>query len=139
MDNQMSFEELDHTADVKIRIKAESYEELFSIASSALFSNLYSGDCRIERVRSLQVSGDTIEDLLWEFLSELLFISEVESFVVCETEVVFIEGGLSATIRGETFDPERHGGGREVKGISYSDLFIRKIDRMICAEIIFDI
>lgn len=135
----MSFEELEHTADVKIRIRAESYEELFSIASSALFSNLYSGACRIERERDLQVSGDTIEDLLWEFLSELLFVSEVESFVVCETEVVFIEGGLSATIRGETFDPERHGGGREVKGISYSDLFIRKIDTMICAEIIFDI
>ncbi|GAA5262388.1 archease [Methanocalculus sp.] len=135
----MSFEELEHTADVKIRIRAESYEELFRTASSALFSTLYSGDCRIERERGLQVSADTIEDLLWEFLSELLFVSEVESFVVCETEVVFIEGGLSATIRGETFDPERHGGGREIKGISYSDLFIRKIDTMICAEIIFDI
>lgn len=135
----MSFEELEHTADVKIRIRAESHEELFRTASSALFSTLYSGDCRIERERGLQVSADTIEDLLWEFLSELLFVSEVESFVVCETEVVFIEGGLSATIRGETFDPERHGGGREIKGISYSDLFIRKIDTMICAEIIFDI
>ncbi|MCQ1537648.1 archease [Methanocalculus taiwanensis] len=139
MVNQMGIEELEHTADVRIRIRAESHEELFTLASSALFSILYTGDCRIERERELKVSGDNIEDLLWDFLSELLYISEVESFVVCETSVCFIGNDLYATIRGETFHPERHGGGREVKGISYSDLFIREMDSMICSEIIFDI
>ena len=135
----MSFEELEHTADVRIRISAETHEELFSLASSALFSILYTGDCRIERERDMHVSAETIEDLLWEFLSELLFISEVESFVVCETTIRFTDNGLSATLRGEQFNPERHGGGREVKGISYSDLFIRETESMIHSEIIFDI
>ncbi|HIJ06013.1 MAG: Uncharacterized protein XE11_0690 [Methanomicrobiales archaeon 53_19] len=135
----MSFEELEHTADVRIRIRAESYEELFTLASDALFGILYSGDCRPILEKTIQVTGENREELLWEFLSELLFISEVEFFVVCETRVRFTGNGLEATIRGEIFDQERHGGGREVKGISYSGLFIRKTDTMICSEIIFDI
>lgn len=135
----MSFEELEHTADVRIRITAESYEELYSLASDALFGILYSGDCKPILEKTIQVTAENQEDLLWEFLSEILFISEVEFFVVCETVVRFTDNGLEATMRGERFDPERHGGGREVKGISYSDLFIREIDTMISAEIIFDI
>ncbi len=139
MDNQMSFEELDHTADVRIRISAESYEELFTLAADALFSILYSGECRPVFEKKIQILAENQEDLLWEFLSELLYRSEVEFFVVCSTRVEFNEGGLLATVCGEAFDPDRHGGGREIKGVSYSDLFIRKTDTMIYSEIIFDI
>lgn len=135
----MSIEELEHTADVRIRIRAESYEELFTRAADSLFGILYSGDCMPVEEKRVPVSGENREELLWEFLSELLFISEVEFFVVCCTAVEFTDGGLVATLRGEAFDPDRHGGGREVKGISYSGLRIRTIDTMICSEIIFDI
>ena len=71
----MSFEELDHTADVRIRISAESYEELFTLAADALFSILYSGECRPVFEKKIQILAENQEDLLWEFLSELLYLS----------------------------------------------------------------
>lgn len=135
----MSFEELEHTADVRIRIRADSHEELFARAAEALFEILYPGECRVEDEMVCDISGDDPEELLWDFLSELIYISDVESFVVCETDVQFTENGLSATLKGEPFNRERHGGGREVKGVSYSGLFIRQMDDMICSEILFDI
>ncbi|MCP1661727.1 MAG: archease [Methanocalculus sp. MSAO_Arc1] len=135
----MSIEELEHTADVRIRITAETREELFARASEALFGILYTGECISANTRSFQVSADSDEDLLWEFLSELIYISETEFFVVCKTEIRFTEDGLCAKIHGEPFVTGRHGGGREVKGISYSELSIESVEDGFSALIIFDV
>ncbi|MDO8841617.1 MAG: archease [Methanocalculus sp.] len=135
----MSFEELEHTADVRIRVLAKSREELFISAANAMFGILYPGECSIRSEKIVLVDGENAEELLWEFLSELLFISEVESFVVCETTVQFTKGGLTGLIRGEPFERNRHGGGREIKGVSYSGLFIRQEGAEFNCEIIFDI
>jgi SHS2 domain-containing protein len=135
----MSFEELEHTADVRVRIRAASREDLFASAAAAMFGVLYPGECCISMEQVFEVQASGPEELLWEFLSELLFISEVESFVICETSVVFTDGGLVGTIRGEPFERGRHGGGREIKGVSYSDLLIRKEEDELICEIIFDV
>ena len=139
MDDQMSFEELEHTADVRIRIRADSREELFAFAAEAMFGILYPGKCNVESEKTFEVRGDDPEELLCDLLSELLFVSEVESFVVSETSVRFTESGLMGTIRGEPFEKSRHGGGREIKGVSYSGLFISHIGDEFTCEIIFDV
>lgn len=139
MDIPMSFEELEHTADVRIRILAKSREELFSSAADAMFGILYPGKCTIQSEKIFEVVGEDQEELLCEFLSELLFLSEVESYVICETTVRFTEGGLTGIIRGEPFERSRHGGGREIKGVSYSGLFIRQEGAEFTCEIIFDV
>ncbi len=135
----MSIEELPHTADVRRRIRAESREELFSLAAKAMFAVLYPGECDHHSEKTMRVDADEPEDLLWEFLSDLLYTSEVESFVVCETVVRFTESGLVATLRGEPFQREKHEGGREIKGVSLSGLAIRTTGDMMSCDIIFDI
>lgn len=139
MVNPMSIEELPHTADVRRRIRAGTREELFSLAAKAMFAVLYPGGCDLQSEKTMTVDADTPEDLLWEYLSELLFISEVESFVVCQTIVRFTESGLIATLRGEPFQREKHEGGREIKGVSLSGLSIKTTGDMMSCDIIFDI
>jgi len=139
MVNPMSIEELPHTADVRRRILADSREELFSLAAQAMFAVLYPGECDVRSEKIITIDAEEPEDLLWEYLSELLFVSEVESFVVCETVVRFTNSGLVATLRGEPFERERHEGGREVKGVSLSGLSIQTTGDMMSCEIIFDI
>jgi SHS2 domain-containing protein len=46
---------------------------------------------------------------------------------------------VRATLRATAFDPARHSGGTEVKGIAYFDLSIVETDGGYCLEIVFDV
>ncbi len=135
----MSFEELPHTADVKIRVLADTTGALFSDACMALMQVMYGNDRRPGTTKEISLDAPDIESLLFDFLSEALYISEVDDFVIAHAEVT-IEGlHLKATLDGELFDPLRHNKGTEVKGISYSGLVIQKELGGYTLEILFDV
>ncbi len=135
----MTFEELSHTADVLVRVRGASIDELFTDAARALFSVMY-GHCEDGGiVQTLALEADDQESLLHDFLSELLFITDAENIVFCSFEVEVRDGGLSAVMRGEPFEHEKHSGGTIVKGISYSGLQIVKEDDTYVLDVLFDV
>ena len=136
----MSFEELPHTADVKIRARAPSPETLFSEAFDALMQVMYGKDRKGGEMREIALEADNTDTLLADFLSEVLFLSEVDGLVFSHADVN-IDGGsrLHAVLDGEPFDPSRHAGGSEVKGISYSGLSITHDTNGYMLDIIFDV
>ena len=135
----MAIEELPHTADVMFRITADRVEGIFEDAVRAMFQAMY-GSCSaapsVEKKVSLR--ADDLEMLLVDFLSELLYLSEVEYLVICGASVALDGTSLSATAWGEPFDPSRHQG-REIKGISFSNLRIFKQGTDYVLDIIFDV
>jgi SHS2 domain-containing protein len=135
----MSFEELPHTADIKIRARARTLDALFSEVLNSLMQIMY-GKIRSEGVtREIQLESPNRESLLTDFLSEVLFISEVDGLVFSHAEVTIKKLKLSAVLHGELFDRERHSGGTEVKGISYTGLRIRKEANGYMVDIVFDV
>ena len=135
----MAIEELPHTADVMFRITAARIEGIFEEAVRAMFQTMY-GSCAVAPSIKKQISltaGDR-EMLLVDFLSELLYLSEVEDLVICDAQVTLDGTTLTAIARGEPFDPSRHQG-REIKGISFSSLRIYKRDGDYVLDIIFDV
>jgi SHS2 domain-containing protein len=135
----MSFEELEHTADIRVKVKSPTLEALFAEAATGMMKILYghADPGKIERL--ISVSSDGIENLILDFLSEVLFISEVESIVFSEVSVSLSGNNVSAVMNGEAFDPEKHRGGTEIKGISYSGLRILKEDTGYVLDILFDV
>src|SRR5512138_1511972 len=115
----MSFEEIPHTADVKIRVHAPTKNQLFSETFSALMQVMYGQDRKGGQKKAISLSAEDDEKLLWDFLSEVLFISEVEGLVFSGAEVTVREHSLVACLDGEPFDRNRHSAGTEVKGIAY--------------------
>lgn len=135
----MSFEELDHTADVLMRVRGATLGEIFSDAGRAMFHVMY-GPCEDRGVeREVSLEAENLESLLIDYLSELLFITEVENIVFCTFDVDLRGTRLSAVLRGEPFDPARHSAGTLIKGISYFGLEIVKEEEGYVVEIIFDI
>ncbi len=138
----MTIEELPHTADVMIRVTAPDICEVFAESARALMLIMYgsAGEPVVEKtIRKVEIDAPDNESLLQEFLSEVLYISEVDNivFVTCW---VCIEGTrLSATLEGRPFNPETDSGGTEVKGISYSGLQILKEGGVYVLDIIFDV
>lgn len=135
----MSFEELPHQADVRVRVRAEDCNALFAEAARAMFSIMYVACDAGEVERRISVTSDDIQSLLIDFLSELLFVSEVDRVVFSSFDVTVTGTSLTATARGEPFSAEKHLGGMEVKGISYSGLKIARDGEGFCSEILFDV
>lgn len=135
----MSFFEISHTADVKIRATAPTLEGLFSEAFSALMQVLYGPDRHGGTRRGISLDAEDLESLIRDFLSEVLFIAEVDGLVFSGSSI-HIEGcHLDATLDGEVFDRRRHALGTEVKGISYSGLAITHDSNEYMLDIVFDV
>ncbi|HUH78876.1 MAG TPA: archease [Methanoregula sp.] len=135
----MSFEELPHTADIKIRARAPTLNALFSDVLDALMQVMYGPERSGGIDRRVDLSSADTESLLAEFLSEVLFVSEVDGLVF-KTADIAIEGlHVSAVLHGEPFDFKKHAGGTEVKGISYTGLSIEKEANGYKVDIVFDV
>jgi len=135
----MSYEELPHTADVKIRVLAPDLPGLFTEAFRALMDVMFGKDRREATRKDVVVEADDTETLLADFLSEALFLSDAEGLVFSRAEVDLGKNRLAARLYGEQFDPARHAGGSEVKGISYSGLSITRDTNGYMLDILFDV
>jgi SHS2 domain-containing protein len=135
----MSFEEMPHTADIKIRAYAPTLETLFSEACTALMQVMYGKERHALTTAELDVDAVDNESLLADFLSEVLFRSEVDGMVFSAADIRITGSHLHAVMKGEPFDRTRHAGGTEVKGISYSGMSIAKDTNGYMLEILFDV
>jgi SHS2 domain-containing protein len=90
--------------------------------------------------RNISLEAADRDALLHDFLSELLFVAEVDNIVFSDVEVSISGTTLKATAYGEPFDPAVHAGGTEIKGISYYGLHIREErDHHCVVEVLFDV
>lgn len=110
----------EHTADVGFRVHATDRAELFQEAARAMFSIIVEN---LDHVQPLQhchvaVSG-TDEYLLFDWLTELLYIHETQHLVFSRFDVKFTPGGLVAEVAGEKMDSARHRLLHEVKAVTY--------------------
>lgn len=135
----MSFEEREHTADILMHIRAPDLCGLFTDAGRALMKTMYRGEAKPVQDVIISVSGDTIEHLLHGFLSEVLYESEVQNLVFSYFDITISEGEIRAVLKGELFDPKIHGGGTEVKGISWYGLSIKQDQNEYFCDVLFDV
>ncbi len=77
--------------------------------------------------------------LLFDWLSELLYIYETRHLLLAHFEVTVGEAGLAATARGEPIDHGRHQIDHEVKAITYHGLKLERQGEGWLAEVIVDI
>ena len=130
--------ELDHTADVGIVVTASEPAELFrraALGMARLMREKTGSERSVERVLALR--SDSLDLLLVSWLSELLYLDEVDGFVF--EDAVFVElgeGGLRATVIGrlEPEIPER-----QLKGVTYHGLALEQAGNDWQARVIFDI
>jgi len=135
------YETFDHTADLGLRIRAATLDELFAEAGLALFSVIVS-DLRTVRPRerlNIQLRGDDRAYLLFDWLNELLFQFDSYRLLFSRFEVHVGDEGLTGAAWGEPLDPARHPLDHEVKAITYHGLKLEPTPAGWLAEVIVDI
>jgi SHS2 domain-containing protein len=139
----------DHTADIGIEISGRTKKELFTNAASALFDVLIehndskskSAAKTQKRQKTVTVQGNDLEDLLINFLRELLYLFNGEKFITDSCEIIrFSNKELQARLTGESFNKTEHLIKTEIKAVTYSGLNVTKIKSGGWkARIIFDV
>jgi len=136
----------DHTADVLIHSWGKNIESAFEQTAYGLMETITPdlSKISIDIEKEIRIEAEDKEALLFDFLSEFLFIFDVEELVFNEIKVrgiKLVEGGyeLIASLKGEVFNKDKHEIGTEVKAITYSFLEINEGKDKVEVKMVFDI
>lgn len=136
----MKFEFLEHTADLRFRAWGGSLDECFENSARAMWSAVIRPDTvSAETEKKMELEADSVEVLMHDFLSELLFLFETKGMVFSDFEVRIQDKGLTAVARGERFDPKKHKIETEIKAITYHEMLIKEENGEWSATVLCDI
>jgi SHS2 domain-containing protein len=135
------YRHLEHTSDLAVEIPGSDMPELFRNAAFAVFDNILNLDqVRPEQAQVVELDAATPEELLLDWLRELLFRFATGFFVVKDVPRLAITGThLSAQLRGEEFDPQRHRVKIEIKTPTYHMYRLERTGTGLKATIVFDV
>lgn len=132
-------------ADVAVRVRGDSYSDLFVKSGRALMSEMLEnpGDIFSLVVKEGVISGENIELLFFEFLNEILFFKDAESLLLLPENVsVIYEKGLykcGFSLAGEKVIRDKHIFKVDIKAVTMHGLRIYKENELYIVETVFDV
>lgn len=133
------YELIEHTADVGVKAYGKTLSEAFTHAAEGMF-DIITDKSTIERIGeyNIHLEAPDLEQLLVDWLSQLLFLNGAYSLVFGKFEVTLTGTRLSARVFGETYDTKKHRMGVEVKAVTYHMLQVHEKDPCY-VQVLFDI
>ncbi len=136
----MAYEQFEHTADIGVKATGDSLEEAFAEVGKGMFNVMTDID-NVEPLGEyrIELKAHDYEELVVDFLSELIYLFEVESLLFSDFDVTITsndEKELVVKARGEKIDSEKHELLTAVKAVSYHDI---KVDLDGEIRVIFDV
>lgn len=127
------FEFLEHTADVKFKAYGASRAEMLENAALATMNSMIdTATVKDTESWDVDLEADDLEMLAYNWLSELLYLFDVEVAIFCRFDLVLCqEHGkwrLHAAVGGERIDRERHAFDCEVKAVTLHEFEVKGND-----------
>ena len=135
-----AYEFFEHTADIGVRVYGATLAELFENAARAMYEvlgELRKTEDRKQKTEELQAKS--LEDLLHDWLAELLFEVEANHVLYDEIEIEVGAGKLTASLSGGTIDFAGSQTNEEIKAVTYHQLRVRQLSEGWEATVIFDV
>ena len=135
------YELIDHTADVAIKAYGKTLSDTFENAAKGMF-DIITDNSEIENVGQydIELEATNLEQLLVDWLSELLFLNSANNLVFGFFKVNMDEkkNKLLATVFGEKFNISKHKAGAEIKAVTYHMLEVKN-KKPFHVQVLFDI
>jgi SHS2 domain-containing protein len=137
----LSYEIIDHTADLGIVVKGGSIKELFVNAANAMTDLMVKADISGKGAkRRLIVEGEDLADLMVRWLSEILYLFNGEHILVMAIELGSMGSTrLQSKLNVLSLNKGRHEILREIKAVTYHQIAVEKTPDGWEARVIFDI
>jgi protein archease len=136
------YEFFEHTADIGVTVYGTTLRELFQNAALALYEALGKFELSShDAQRTLNLQTASAEDLLHDWLTELLYELETHHVLYEKIDLTKVEGmSLSATLRGGIIDFARSQTNEEIKAVTYHQLRVEQMpEGSWRATLIFDV
>jgi len=128
-------------ADIAFEGYGKDLNELFENCALAVFdssADIKKIDKKVKK--KIELKNSNVENLLYDFLSEILFLKDSESLIFKENKVKIIgKYKLTAVLYGENIDIDKHELKNDVKAITLHEFKIEKLQKGYKARIILDI
>ena len=137
----LNYQIIDHTADLGIIVTGEDEKNLFIRAAQAMTDIMVKGDITTKTViKDVFIKGEDFPDLMVKWLGEILYLFNGERLVLHSIEIKSISPiMLRSTLILSGFDPKHHQVEREIKAVTYHQVFVDRVSDSWQARIIFDI
>lgn len=117
-------------ADIAFVSRADSLPSLFESAARALTEVMVDRKSVVARVeRKIELTSPSVDRLLYDFLTELIVIKDVDSLLFKEFRVSIASGReqrLMCEMRGEEIDREKHALRNDVKAVTMHMFGVRR-------------
>ena len=130
---------LEHTADVKFRATGENLEEMF-VSSAEALNEVIRGNITIleQKEISFSVEGHDVENLLYNFLEEFLYLLDAKNFLVSKIKFIQIKNKkLECTVAGDSAD--NYAFTNDVKAVTYNEMFVREENGKFKCQVVLDV
>ncbi len=127
-------------ADIAVEVWANTIEDLFkdsALAVSEVMVDTKTVEPRIER--EVILNSDSIEMLLFDFLSEVVYFKDAERLLFSKFEVEIADSNLRGKFWGEEIDREKHVLRIDVKAVTLYRFNVRNESGIWRAEFVLDI
>ena len=129
-------------ADIAFEAYGKNLNELFENAALAIFEEATDLEKVDEKEnKSIKIEADNIENLLFDFLSEILYIKDTDSFLLKTSKVKIDEKkhSLKAELTGEQIDREKHELRNDIKAITLHMFKVEKTKEGFKAVVVVDV
>jgi SHS2 domain-containing protein len=133
----LPYEELDHTADLALRIRGATLGDLLGNAALGLSALLCAGPAQEPDVRlEVHVESDDGAALVVDWLNELLYLDQVHERIWHIGEIVKLdETSVRAVIHGRACPERAH----TIKAATYHGIELRRDDKGLAITITLDV
>jgi SHS2 domain-containing protein len=136
-----AYEIIEHTADIGVKAYGDTLSEAFAHAAQGMFDIITdTSQIKNKGTYRIELSAENLEELLVDWLGELLFLQGARNLVFGDFNVTVDEKNskLSANVSGEELNSEKHTIGTEIKAVTYHMLEIRR-EKPCFVTVLFDI
>jgi SHS2 domain-containing protein len=141
MDKEKNYRITARQAELAVRIVGNSQANLFVNAAGALFDVLTESDKIVAKERmQLEVEGSDRDDLLVNWLRELLYLYQGSAYLLSEFNIKEVKDTVvKAEVGGEKLDPDRHEVKQEITAVAYHKSHMQKTGEQWIAHVIFEV
>ena len=133
----MLYKILEHSADLKIQARAKTLPDLFSnfLKAIAEFCQPEINQASPLISRQIQIKTNNLESLLIDFLSEVIYLMDVNKEIYTQVDLLIKDKELKGEIKGQKVERFQ----TEIKAATWHDLEIKKINNQWQAIVLFDV
>lgn len=129
-------------ADIAFEAESDSVNGLFESSALAVSDIMVDLETlRSETTKKVRISSEDLDRLLYDFLTEIIIVKDVDSLLFREikVEVAADQKSLEATMKGEPIDRDRHLLRNDVKAVTMHMFGVRREVNLWKATVVLDI